>query len=264
MVMRRILVAGTVLCLAWGTPASAQLLTHDPITSAVLSLGISKETIETVKNGITELKSLETEVQQLQQWYYIGDNLIHSPNLGAVMQLMQAAGISQDLPINPMVVGALVSGIGGPQSFGALSGKLSLLGSLANSNFTRNNLYTCTNNSFECLQSQQKAASIAGVQGISGAVYSDLTNHLNVLAGLRQRLLTASDPKTVADVTAQIAVEQAWVQNQQAQLQSVSLLQAAQQRSDEQSATERFHEDNTATMVSLKASMAGYFQAAPQ
>ena len=177
---------------------------------------------------------------------------MHNPNLGSVMGLLNALGLQNDLPLNPFAVQSLLSGYGGMGGLNGVLGQLSSLGNLVNGSFNTDHLFDCTDNSFACQQAKARAAANAGYKGIASQLYTDLANHMTSLTGLRTTLLGASDPKTVADATAQIALEHTWVSNTAAQLQAVTAIAQAQQRVNEQQADEK-----------LSADFAAFIQAAP-
>ena len=222
-------------------------------------VGISKQLVEEIKNGLTQLKQLQTELQELQadlqlveQFTFLTENFVHNPNLGSVMGLLNALGVQNDLPLNPFAVQSLLSGYGGMGGLNGALGQLSSLGNLVNGSFNADHLFDCTDNSFACQQAKARAAANAGYKGIASQLYTDLANHMTSLTGLRTTLRGASDPKTVADATAQIALEHTWVSNTAAQLQAVTAIAQAQQRVNEQQADEK-----------LSADFAAFIQAAP-
>ena len=255
--MRRLLLCGVSagMLLAGYRQACA----FDVVEDIAAEVGISKQVVEEIKNGLTQLKQLQTELLSLQadlqlveQFTFLTENFVHDPSLGTVMGLLNALGLQNDLPLNPYAVQALLSGYGGMGGLSGIVGQLSNLGNLVNGSFNADHLYDCSDNSFACQQAKTAAAANAGYKGIVSQLYTDLTSHMTSLEGLRTTLLGASDPKTVADATAQIALEHTWVSNPAAQLQAVTAMAQAQQRVNEQLSDEK-----------LSADFAAFIQAAP-
>jgi hypothetical protein len=233
--VRRLLLCGTAAALLFAGYRRA--CAFEIVEDLAAEVGISKQVVEEIKNGLTQLKQLQTELQSLQadlqlveQFTFLTENFVHNPNLGTVMGLLNALGLQNELPLNPFAVQALLSGYGGMGGLNGVVGKLSNLGNLVNGSFSADHLFDCTDSSFACQQAKTTAAANAGYKGIASQLYSDLTNHMTSLAGLRTTLLGASDPKMVADATAQIALEHTWVSNTAAQLQAVTAIAQAQQR----------------------------------
>ena len=220
--MRKLLIAGVALVALSGT-AHAQLAVAD----IAAEIGISKDTIETIKNGLTELQQLQTEAQQLQQYIWMGENIIHNPVAGT-LQVANMVGLSSALPVNPYAVMSLTSGYGGMNSLTGMLGKASQLGGLVNASFANDSLYHCTTDSFECRQANITASANAGTKGIGAQLIADLQSHVPVLQGLQARLATASSPKDVSDIQAQIQVQHAAIDDIAAQAGATAMLNQAQ------------------------------------
>jgi type IV secretion system protein VirB5 len=244
--MRRLLLAG-VAFLSLSSVAHAQI----PVTDVASIAQEAKSYLQEIKSYLTQLQQYATEVQTYETDAQMLLGFVHNPNLGAVMGLANRLGLSSDLPVNLGAVQGLVSGYGGITSIGALTGKLSSLGAMVNGSFSNDTLYQCHDSSFACMQSNAQAAGNAGVKGIASQVIQDMENHLPVLQGLRDRLATADNPKDVADVQAQIQVEQSWVNNEMGQLQAVAMLNQAQQQVSSEQRVQKLNAD----FDTLKASM---------
>ena len=128
------------------------------------------------------------------------------------------------------------------------------LSTLSNSSFGTNHIYTPNDGSWSSEQLNATANGIAGTQGAAMQIFQQVSAHYPVVQALRNRLLAATTPKDVADAQAQITAEQAWEQNATAQLQSVALLNAAQQQSNQQRQNEKLDQDIDAV---LKAAPGG-------
>lgn len=227
--MRKLLLLATALAsLAFTAPAHA-LITVEDIAA---ELGIEKGTVETIRNGVTQLQQLSQQLQTVQWLAQETASMIQNPNVGAVMALAGQLGLSQNLPINPYAVQGLMSGYGGMNSLGSLTGKLNGLSGLVNGSWSTDHVATCTDQSFACQQQQQLASSTAGMKGIMGTLYQDLANHVQILNGLRTSASTATDPAQRENILNQVALENSWAVNQGAQVQAASAMFDAQQQAN--------------------------------
>ena len=171
--MRRLVLCGvsaTMLMAGCGQARAFEI-----VEDIAAEVGISKQLAEEIKNGLTQLKQQQTELQALQadlqlveQFTFLTENFVHNPNLGAVMGLLNALGLQNDLPLNPFAVQALLSGYGG---MGGLNGVLGQLGNLVNGSFNADHLFDCTDNSFACQQAKARAADLSELAptGTAGA-----------------------------------------------------------------------------------------------
>lgn len=199
---------------------------------------------------LTELKELEEDIQTVANLAMMVENFIHYPSLGTAMGLMNMAGLDLSLPVDPYAVQNLLTGYSGVHSITGLTGKLSSLGSLIPGSYDRDHLYSCTDDSFTCAQSQRRANAYAGYKGTLGKLYSDLVEHNPVLDGLRTDM-NAKDPKTVLDATGQATLENAWATEHLAQIQTVNGLAQAQQWIDQQQADEKIRMDSDAFLAAM-------------
>ncbi len=218
-----LLLASTILA---APPAHAQLAVADLLSE----IGITKGTVETIKNGITELQSLQTLGQQLQWLTTLTTSLVHDPNLGTIMSVANLLGLDSDIPINLYAVQSMVNGYGGAGGINALVGKLGLLGSVVNTTYGRDNLYTCTNNSFACQQTNNNMTGLAGSKGMVGVMVTNLQSHLTVLKELQARAGASDNLKDTEDANAQIAAQAAYFTGQSAQIQGIAALNQMQQQ----------------------------------
>jgi type IV secretion system protein VirB5 len=122
---------------------------------------------------------------------------------------------------------------------GSTQGMLGSIGSLFNTNFNANHVYTPTGDSFQASLMQRNATGIAGIQALAGQAYQALSDRLSAMTQLQDRLATAQDAKDVQDLQARLQSEQAYIQSQSAQVQTLALMQVAayqglqQQREEE-------------------------------
>jgi hypothetical protein len=192
-----------------------------------------------------------TQLQQYAQEIQLYENFFHYPSLGAAMGLLQAAGLGSALPSSGTAVLGLVNGVrygtGGLPEIAGLSGTLS---GLVGTSYTQNHVYTPTDGSWASGTVTANANTIAAAQGSGATAYTDLQNHTGVLAGLRSQLLTTSDSKGVADLTAQVQLETAYNVNESAKLAALNIAANAQHDSRTQQDNERLDQDLEAFIAS--------------
>lgn len=226
--MKRMLLTG--LCLvALGGRANAQGIEVHDTTSM----------IQQIRAYLVQAKSLATQAQQyavaarqLQAEVQTLEAFVHSPNIGAAMGLVNQAGYGNDLPVNPLAVQSLMNGYGG------LLGRVGTLGSLVNSSYTANHLYSPTDQGFASQELVSNGNALAGTQGAAEAAYQDLRNHLPVITALSTSLTTATDPKDVMDLQARLQAEAVWTASLNSQLSSIQIAAQAEDASREQRARE--------------------------
>lgn len=201
--------------------------------------------LQELKSYATQLQQLQQEVQQVQWLISTYQSFVHDPSLGGAMTLLGQVGIDNPLPVSPYAIQGLLNGQGG------ISGTLGALSTLSNSSFGTNHVYSPNDGSWSSQQLNASGNGIAGVQGAAMQIFQQVSTHYPVIQALRDRLLTATTPKDVADAQAQIATEQAWEQNATAQLQSVALLNSAQEQSNQQRQNEKLDQDIDAVLQSV-------------
>jgi Type IV secretion system proteins len=185
-----------------------------------------------------------TQLQQYAQEIELYENFFHYPSLGAAMGLLNAAGLGSTLPNSGMAVLGLVNGVrygaGGLPQIAGLAGQLS---GLIGTSYAQNHVYTPTDGSWGSGTVTANANTIAAAQGSAADAYADLQNHTGVLQGLRSQLLTTSDSKGVADLTAQVNLETAYNMNESAKIAALNMTAEAQQASRVQQDNEHYGKD---------------------
>lgn len=186
--------------------------------------------VQQVQQAAQEIQLLQ---QQLQQVMTIYNAISHVTDLGTAVSALGMLGIQNPLPVNPYSVQSLLSGRGG------VTGMSGSIGTLFNSNWAADHVYTPTGSSFEASLIQRGATGIAGIQGLSGQLYQSMAQRLPLLQELQDRLAVARDPKDVMDLQARLAAEQSYIQAQGVQAQTLAMMQVAayqdqQQERDEQ------------------------------
>ena len=223
--MKRLLVAG-ICVLALIPPGRAEVPVIDNA-----SLG---QLFEQVRQGLQELQLLQ---QQLEQVMAVYNSLSHVTDLASAVGVLQTLGIQNPLPVNVGSVQALLAGTGSPQ------GMLGSIGSLFNTNFNANHVYTPTGDSFEATLLQRNATGIAGIQALVGQAYQSMSDRLGAMTQLQQRLATATDAKDVQDLQARLQSEQAYIQSQSAQVHTLAIMQVAAYQSLQQQREEERQKD---------------------
>jgi hypothetical protein len=234
-------------CLAVLVPfgARAQL----PVTDGGNLIAQAKNLLQELKSYATQLQQLSQEIQQVTWLAQTAASLIQNPNLGAVMQLMNMVGLENPLPVSPYAVQGLISGYGGMNGISGIVGKLNSLGSLITTSYQTDHVYSCEDNSFACQQQRRLAHSDAGLKGITSEVYTQLTQRIPILQGLREQLSLATTPAQRENIMAQVALENAWAQNTQGQLQTVVALAGAQKQVDTNRENEHLAESIDAVLA---------------
>jgi hypothetical protein len=221
--MKRALIAGLCLAALCG-PARAQI----PVTDVASITQLVKQYAVQAKQLATQAQQYTAQAQQLYAQVQQLEAFVHDPSLGAAMGLLNQAGLGNDLPINPYALQSLTSGYGG------IMGKIGVLGSLVNTSYGQNHVYSPTDGSWNSQQLIANGNAIAGTQGAAEATYQDLRNHMAVIQALRERLLTATTPKDVADAQAQLETEILWTQSLNSQLAAIQVNYQAQVASNTQ------------------------------
>jgi hypothetical protein len=242
--MKRIFLAGACLPALCGTAhAQVSVIDFSSIAQQVkeYTLDLQRQLTET-KELIGDQLSWATQAQQYatQGQQYLTEvtqleAFVHAPNLGGAMGLLNQAGLGNSLPVNPYSVMGLVNGAsyraaGLPQ----IQGVLSSLSGFSSSAYTANHVYTPTDGTWDSTQTIARANSIAGYQGAAQASVADYQAHQAAFQALEARLQTATAPKDVQDIQAQIALQQTWFANEAGQMQAVTAAYQAQRDSDVQ------------------------------
>ena len=225
--IRRTILAGCCLFALTGR-ANAVIEVNDPASILQQIKSYAQEIRQYALQGqqyLTQAQQYYTELQQLAAF-------VHDPTLGAVMGLMNQAGLGNSLPVSPYAMQQLVGGYGG------LMGKISALGNLANGNYSQNHVYSPDDGSWNSQQLIANGVGIAGTQGAAQAAYQNLRDHMPVIQALRDRLVTARTPKDVQDAQAQLEAETLWTHNLNSQMAAIDInyraqMDARRQRDDE-------------------------------
>ena len=219
---RHALAAATVTMIAASPlPARAQYQVFDVTNLA--------RNIQQVQQLAQQLQVMQQQYQQLLTTYQA---VAHAPS-DALNQLGRQLNVDpfrNALPAQSTVLGSVMNGTAlGPGGLGAA----------AQGYLDRNRVYAPAGPDFQAQEMQRKATSVAGAQAMAAELYQSAASRVTALQGIEGQLAAAPDAKAVADVAARISAEQAYIQAQQVQAQSLVLWQQAQLRNQEQRDQER-------------------------
>lgn len=219
MTLRRVILAGAAALTIGGAvigPAHAYKLVYDPSNYA--------QAVEQVAQLIQQLQVMQQQYEQLMQTYQA---IAHLPQT-ALNQLGQRLNVDQfrnALPSQSSVLGSVMNGTAlGSGSFG----------SAAQGYLNQNRVYAPPGQDFQAQEMQRNANSVAGAQAMASELYQSAANRVAALQGIETQLANAPDAKAVADLQARLAAEQAYIQAQQVQAQSLAMWQASQERNEAQ------------------------------
>ena len=224
--MRRLLLSGAACLLVSVSAAQAQI----PVTDG----GAIAQLIDQAKQGLQQIQLLQQQVQQVMSVYQAISGV---RDLGSALSAASMLGLTDRLPINLYAVQSLLNGNGN------ISGMASSIGALFNSNSGDSHVYDPTGTGFSADLMRRRATSIAGIQGLAGDLYQAMAERLPLLQQLQARLSGAKDLQDVATVQAQISAQQTAIQAQQAQAQSLSMMQVAAYQSAQQQREEQRQKD---------------------
>lgn len=215
--MRRRITAATIAVLAVGAgltgPARAQWEVIDPANLA--------QAIEQVAQLAQQLETLQQQYEQLLRTY---EALAHLPDeaLRELARQLDVDRLRNVLPGSSGVLGGVLDGSGGlgPGDLGAV----------ARGHLERNRVYAPEGEDFHAAELRRNATSVAGAQAMASELYQSAADRVTLLRGLEGQLADAPDAKAVADLQARLAAEQAYVQAQLVQAQSLAMWQQAQER----------------------------------
>lgn len=238
MIPRKFLGAGATalaaLALAPGL-AQAQRIVYDPSNYA--------QAVQQVTQLTEQLAVLRQQYQQLQQTYAA---IAHLPQ-NALNGLSQRLNISQfrnALPAQSSVLAAVMNG----SDLG-----MGTLASAAQGYLSQNQVYAPAAADFQAQEMLRNANSVAGSQAMASELYQSAANRVTALQGIESQLASAPDSKAVADLQARIAAEQAYIQAQQVQAQSLAMWQASQERNQQQRSEEERRRQVDALIEAAKA-----------
>ena len=117
-----LIVAAMIILPAYGRYQARQ---NEANIIAINELKI-QQTAQTAKAYLLQAQQYSQQIQEYMAF-------VHDPSLGAAMGIMNQAGLSNDLPVNPLAVQSLTSGVNG------LSGVMS--GPLVRSSYRAGRLY---------------------------------------------------------------------------------------------------------------------------
>lgn len=198
-----------------------------PVTDIILNQQTATNQIANIAKYAEQIVQLKAQLDQAKQLY---DQLNGLRNVGS---LMNNQLLAQYLPPDyQKAFNALKSG-----QAGSLSGISGTLNQIASQYRTRD----CNANNFtpaaiaNCKAQQQQAAmnQYVGEQG-----YQQSAQNIQNLQQFVNSINSSSDAKSLQDLQARIAVEQVKLQNEQVKLQTIAMMQKAQEDFRKQNASE--------------------------
>lgn len=229
--MRKLIIAGaTALSIFTATaPAHAQWATFDASNYA--------QALEQVKALQQQYQTMQQQLQTAQQ---TAQSIAHFPQneLNQLSQQFNTQALRNVLPNSSTVTNQL-------------SG--SSLSSAAQGYLNQNRAATPTGTDARATEINRSANSIANNQAMASDLYTSAGNHITALQGLEGQLATAPDAKAVADIQARISQEQAVLQAQQVQAQSLTMMQASAGRNEDQRFDEQRRSDWEKMLADAKA-----------
>lgn len=206
------------------------MLTASPGQGATIVYDPSNygQAVQQVSQLTQQLALMQQQYQQLMQAYQA---IAHLPQ-AALKDLGQRLNVDQfrnALPAQSSVLGAIMNGTS------AGTGELNVaIEGYAN----QNRIYFPAGQDFQANEMQRNAQGVAGAQAVASELYQSAANHVVALQGMEDLLASAPDAKAVADIQARLLVEQAYIQAQLVQAQSLAIWQASQERNQVQRAQE--------------------------
>jgi len=217
------LILATAAALAAASTALPARAQHQVIDTSNLARNIQQ-----IQQLTQQLQVMQRQYQQLLNTYQA---VAHAP-ADALNQLGRQFDVDRFRNALPP------SGVLGPVMNGTALGSGSLA-SAAQGHLERNRVYAPDGEDFQAGEMRRKAASVAGAQAMASELYQSAADRVTALRGIEGQLAGAPDAKAVADLAARIGAEQAYIQAQQVQAQSLALWQQAQLRNQEQREQER-------------------------
>lgn len=229
--MRILVLTGTVALsiIAATAPALAQWAVFDSSNYA--------QALEQVKTLQQQYQTLQQQLQTAQQTYqsvtHLPENMLNE--LGQQFNTQQLRNILPD----SSSVASMLNG--------------STLSSAATNFLNQNRVYSPTGTDARATEINRSANSIANNQALASDLYTSASAHIIALQGLEGLLASAPDTKAIGDIQARISQEQAVLQAQQVQAQSLLMTQAAASRSEDQRFDEQRRSDWEKMLTDAKA-----------
>jgi hypothetical protein len=232
--------AVTALALSEPRPAHAQMAVFDVATFGQL--------VQQAENGIQQLNTLRNALnvnqQQLTQLTSFYQSFAHLTNATQF-----APTLLQQSTINPLPEVAQIEA--------ALRGQgVGFTGNLGGSIVTllaKIQVYKPTGTDFAATQMNNAALASAGQMAAAQQLYSSSTQRIQGLQQLQAQLGSSSNPKQTLDLTARATIENGLAQAQTNQGLALSVLQQAQQATQQQQADQKWRQNAEALATQARA-----------
>jgi hypothetical protein len=194
-----------------------------------------------------DLRMLTEDINMVITLTDLTVNFVHHPSFGALLGLMNLAGLNLTFADPTMMISLLSGRAGG---LGSVTGALTsvagmtsgLAGFISNAQ-SLNSIYVCPDNTFACQLDQVRANKNAATMGMLGKLLDDIATHVTVNSGIRDRAGLTTDPKGAMDLTVQGVTETNWNVAQLAQVMATYGMGWAAQQSVELQAHEKERSD---------------------
>jgi hypothetical protein len=240
---RTIFLAGcavTALALSEPRPARAQMAVFDVATFGQL--------VQQAENGLQQLNTLRNALnvsqQQLTQLTSFYQSFAHLTNATQF-----APTLLQQSTINPLPEVAQIEAALRGQGVG-FTGNLG--GSIATL-LAKIQVYKPTGTDFAATQMNNAALASAGQMAAAQQLYSSSTQRIQGLQQLQAQLGSSSNPKQTLDLTARATIENGLAQAQTNQGLALSVLQQAQQATQQQQADQKWRQNAEALATQARA-----------
>lgn len=237
--MTRLLLIGlaALLSAGLGRPASAQWTVICPTCRQELTDNLAWA--QQAADMLRELQQMKLQYDRLVMTYQA---ITRVTDLGSAVAALQQLGIQNPLPINPIAAQRLLNGTGGAD------GLLNSLAGLYTGTRHGNTVYTPRDDTWTTRQIIAQGGGLAGAQALALQLYQAAAERVVGLQELQGRIDGAPDPSEREALIARLGLEQAYIQNQQAQAQTVQTYLIAQTGVREQQREERLQQSIDAVL----------------
>lgn len=225
--MRCALLASVAWC-AMSVPAYSQFAVIDVQAAIQREFHQTQVLFEWGGQALSIGRQIAGDIQRFQQLRATYEALTRVTDLGSAVYALGLLGIRNPLPINPFALQGLLNGTGGT------NGMLSNMGNLYTGTMTATRVVELPGIRWMERQINANGGGIAGVQAVALQLYESAAQRVPLIEELQARINTASDPSEREALIARLAAEQAYIQNQHVQMQSVAAFAAGQYQIREQ------------------------------
>lgn len=206
-----------------------------------------KNQVQELFNWTEQLRWMQETFDEVSKVYDQGERMYYAVNhltrINGIFSALNMLGIQNPLPINPQAAISLANGTG------SISGMRYSIPGLFNSNYASNRVYEPTGPGYIVTEMRERATANAGMQAMAGQLYESMGQRLEHLQELQSKI-DGADAKDLAALHARIAFEQSYIQAQQVQATSLTMMQTAGWRAIEQRSQETMQKNIDAVLAS--------------